>query len=631
MRHVIGVIGHVDHGKSALVHALTGMRTDRLAEERRRGISIALGFTHLSLPGVDLDLIDMPGHERFVRTMISGATGIDTVILVVAANEGVMPQTIEHLDIAGLLGIGHAIVVVSKTDLATQAQVESVAGAAAAQTRQAGLAVRALCAVSVRTGAGIDRLREALATTLAPAAQAPPDGVAFLPVDRVFSIAGHGTVVTGTLRGGPLAVSDDIEIAPSGQRVRLRGLQVHGEPVSVARPGQRVAANLRDIAPTAIRRGAALAACGQLTASAWLSVVLRVVPGAPSLRTGARLVLLFGTEEVAARLRLLDRDEAAPDEEVLAQLDCAVPVAVPAREHFILRRASPPMTLAGGRILDPAARRLRRHAPDSLARLAMLARATPAEIVRHQLVAAGPMGVELASLARLAGLAPARVVRELDTVARLLARHRIAVTHNDFHALSAKILAAISIHDQSPHADRGPDGHRRDQIAALLEPVRPEMLDEALAELVRTGALRHAAGQWRLPGDDRDLARAAEQTAAARQLAERLREGGLTPPDPALAAPGPHSRRLADRLVREGIAIRAGGGTQKRDLLFHRDAVEQAKNLLAPLLAQPPGLLVSEAGAALGISRKYSVPLLEYLDSIKFTRRIDERRVLARR
>ncbi len=626
MRHVIGVIGHVDHGKSALVHALTGMQTDRLEEERRRGISIALGFAHLSLPGIELDLIDMPGHERFVRTMISGATGIDAVLLVVAANEGIKPQTVEHLDIAGLLGIRGVIVVFIKTDLVASARVDAVAREAALLARRAGLSVCAELAVSVVTGAGIEALRDALATALPPVADPWSDGLPFLPIDRVFSIPGHGTVVTGTLRGGRLAVSDEIEIAPSGPAIRLRGLQVHGAPVSVAQPGQRVAANLRDVSPTQIRRGAALAGCGQLSASAWLSVELRVVEGAPPLHTGARLNFLFGTEEVEARLRLLDRDDAAPGDKVLAQINCAVAVAAPAREHFILRRPSPPMTVAGGRILDPVARRLRRNAPAILARLAAIAEATPARIVEQEVRAAGATGVELASLARLAGVAPARVVRDLGDVARIVGRHRIVVARADFDAVADRIVAAITAND-----DAQGDGFRRDRIAAWLPMVGPELLDEALAELVRKGALRQVGGQWRLPRDDRDQARAAQEAAAARQLAELLRLGGLTPPDPAVAAPGPHTRRLVDRLVREGIAIRAGDRSQKREMLFHRDAVEQAKHLLAPLLAEPPGLLVSEAGAKLGISRRFSVPLLEYLDSIKFTRRIEERRVLARR
>ena len=625
MRHVIGVIGHVDHGKTALVRALTGMETDRLEEEKRRGISIALGFAHLSLPGRDLDFIDMPGHERFVRTMISGATGIDAVLLVVAANEGVKPQTVEHLDIAGLLGIKSAIIAISKTDLVIQEQTDLVAREAASCARRAGLSVCSKVAVSVVSGQGIARLRDALATALPSGNLVRSNGVPFLPIDRVFSIAGHGTVVTGTLRGGKLAVSDEIEIAPSGRAVRLRGLQVHGARVAMALPGQRVAANLRDVGPAQIRRGEALTGRGQLAPAVWLSVEMRVVEGASPLQTTSRLNLLVGTEEVEARLRLLDRDDALPGDRVLAQLNCAEPVAVPAREHFILRRTSPPMTVAGGRILDPVARRLQRHAPEILRRLAAIARAEPAEIAEQEVRAAGPMGVKLSLVARLAGVAPALAVGDLGDSAKVVAHGKIVVSQAEFGKVTDRVIAAIGA-----QGDAASNGFGRDTIETWLSNVGRDVLDAALAELVRKGHLQQQEGQWRLPHIERDRARATQDDMAVAQLAEMLRAGGLSPREPAGAA-SPQTKRFMERLVREGIAIRAGNRMQKQDVLFHRDAVEQAKQLLAPLLAEPPGLLVSEVSAKLGISRKYSVPLLEYLDSIKFTRRVEDRRTLARR
>jgi selenocysteine-specific elongation factor len=614
---VVGVVGHVDHGKTALVRALTGMDTDRLEEEKRRGISIALGFAHFAAADTGIDLIDMPGHERFVRTMVSGATGIDAVLVVVAANEGIKPQTREHLDICALLGLTRAVVAISKCDIA---DAKAAKEATLSLCRSLGIDVLAAVETSAITAQGVPALRNALAA--AAIERAPDaDGFAYLPIDRVFSLAGHGTIVTGTLRRNALAITDEIAIALGDRPVRLRGLQIHGARVTVAQPGQRVAANLRDIEPGDIAPGAALTARGLLPASRWLTVQLRAVKTVPPLATGALLKLLFGTEEMQARLRLLDRDELAPGETALAQLHGTSPVAVPAREHFVLRRASPPLTLAGGHIIDPAATRQRRHAPASLARLAALAHADPPAILALELESAGAAGVALARLSQLAGLSHARTAALLQGLPCVLGRSRVAILRPAYERILAAIPAALAPAE---------DGIPAEKIARLLPWAGPAVLDDALAELAGRGAIQRAGGTIRLPTPQRDRDRAAREAAAAAQIAEALRRAGLSPPDPSRVAEGPAGKRLLDRLVREGVAVRALDVVQKRELIFHAEAIETAKRRLAPLLATPPGLRVGEAGAALGISRKYCVPLLEHLDAIRFTRRIADRRMLAR-
>ena len=622
MRRVIGVVGHVDHGKTALVRALTGMDTDRLPEERRRGMSIALGFAHLALEGVTVDLIDMPGHERFVRTMVSGATGIDAVLLAVAANEGVKPQTAEHIDIAGLLGVSRAVVVATKADLADAAQAEAAMQDGMRLAVEAGLAVQATVAVSARTGDGIARLREALSRLVLGGAAHRDDGIAYLPIDRAFTLPGHGTIVTGTLRRGALSVSDRMELTPGGRGVRIRSLQVRGSAVMAAAPGQRVAANLRDTALDQVRRGMALTPPGLLTPSRWLTVSLRVVAGA-ALPTGMRAAFLAGTEETEARLRLLDRDEAAPGAFVLAQLHCADAVSVPARERFILRRFSPPATLAGGTIIDPQAARLPRYAPGIVARLRELFEASPEQAVRQAVVLAGQKGTSLAALARLGGAAPARVAAWLQP-APVMVRPGFVVSVAGYEQVSAELRAGLLAREASQ-----PGGQSREQLLAALPDSSAAVVEDVVAGLVRAGVLQQSGGLIRIRRAERDAARAVDEARGMFVLAERLRQGGLAPSDPVFAAPTAETKRLLDRLVRDGIAIRAPDKAQKREILFHREAVEQARRRLAPLLARPPGLLVSEAGAALGISRKFSVPLLEYLDAIKFTRRVADRRVLA--
>ncbi len=625
-RLVIGVIGHVDHGKTALVRALTGTETDRLPEERRRGISIALGFAVLAVPGGEIDLVDMPGHERFVRTMVSGATGIGAALLVVAANEGVMPQTREHVAIAGLLGVKRVLVAVTKADLA---EPGPAGVAAAALARDAGLEVTGMMPVAALTGGGLEALREGLSHLLAVAEPPVETGLAFLAIDRAFSVPGHGTVVTGTLRGGAMAVGDALEIRPGGVAVRVRGLQVHSAKVTRAAPGQRVAVNLRGVDADTVGRGVALAMPGMVGEGAWLSVMFDAT--AP-LRNGAVLHVLLGTAEIEARLRLLDRDELLANDSAPAQLRCRMPVSIPARSRFIVRVPSPAITVGGGMVLDPDATRLRRHATPAIAWLRALAEGT--DIAAQELVRAGAQGVALARLQRLTGLAPDRVVAGL--CGAVIAGPLVVTT-----GALAEVEAAIRRILQAE-----PDGLSRDALSARLPGVSGAVLDHLLPSLraqrsdpgtprarvapgllrpsARNDGIRQTNGRIALVRPEQELDHAVADAARASALADTLRRAGLQTPDPTTLD---HStKRTLDRLVRDGVVLRLHDKVQKREVLFHRDAVEAARRVLAPLLG-PPGLLVAEAGAALGVSRKYSVPLLEYLDATGFTRRVGDRRV----
>lgn len=609
-RCVFGVIGHVDHGKTALVRALTGIETDRLPEEKRRGISIALGFAHFAEGDATVDLIDMPGHERFVRTMVSGATGIDAALLVVAANEGIKPQTVEHVEIAGLLGLRRAVVAISKTDLVAADAVQGVAADIGALLRRVGVTAEPAIPVSVHAPAGIERLRAALVA--AAAAPREAEGLAFMPIDRAFSVAGHGTVVTGTLRGAALAPGDTLTLWPGERLLRLRAVQVHGARVARATPGQRVALNLRDAEVAEVRPGAMLAAPGSLSPSRWLSVALRAVAGAPPLANAARLRALVGTAEIDVRLRLLDRDVLEPGAACLAQLHGREPFTVPAREKLILRLPSPPRTVAGGSVIEPETLRRPRHSAPVIQRLTHLASLTPAEIVVAEAERAGPAGTSLAHLSRLTALPPARV-KSLLTGA-LVSRDGMVVQLAALEALGRQLRTMLARQEWT-----------REALGLALPNVGPAVLDETLARLVAAGIASDEQGRIgeRRPEVARDRARA--EAALCAELADTLRRGGLAPPD---IAPVAERKRALDRLIREGIVIRAPDPAQKRVVLFHQDAIEEARRRLLPLLSQPLGLSVSEVGAALQISRKYSVPLLEHLDAIRFTRRVQDRRIL---
>ena len=620
-RRLLGVIGHVDHGKTALVRALTGMETDRLPEEQRRGISIALGFAHFGTGDAEIDLIDMPGHERFVRTMIAGATGIEAVLVVVAANEGIKPQTIEHLDIAALLGITGAVVAISKIDLVAPEIVQRTADETMALLRRLNIAAPAPLPCSALTGDGIHALHDALLAGFAME-HAPEDrGFPYLPIDRAFSLPGHGTIVTGTLRHGAIAVGDELELIPDRTRLRVRGLQVHRTQATRVAPGERVAVNLRGVSAATLGTGQALTAPNLLHPARWLSVELRMANGTPrALRSGEKLRLLFGTNELDARLRLLDGDTLATGSTV-AQLHCATPVTLPGRDGFILRTLSPPMTLAGGRVLDPAATRLRRHHAPALARLRALAGETPAETLARELAAAGETGRPLEALASLAGLAPAKAAATLQQLPALILRNRIVIRRQSFLELCERMRGIIAAF---------PDGTTRDVLDAELRAVSAGVLDEALARLISGQIVRQESGRLHLIRAEQEDSRNRRDAEAVAELATTLRRAGLTPPDARAVFADPAQRRAAENLLRDGTIVRAIDRVQKRELLFHRDAINAAQRLLAPKLAAPPGLLVSEAGALLGISRKYSVPLLEYLDAVQYTKRVADRRRLAR-
>lgn len=615
LRLVVGVIGHVDHGKTRLVRVLTGIETDRLAEEQARGISIALGFAHVRVGDVEIDLIDMPGHERFVRTMVAGAAGIDAVLLMVDAGDGIMPQTREHMDIARLLGVSQAIVAISRTDRAEPNLVARRRTEAADLVSQAGLNAPPPIACSAQTGAGVDDLLQALADAARRLVPREDFGAPVLSVDRTFSIAGHGTVVTGTLLGGQLAVGDVMEVAPGARACRIRALQVHGEKVPLARPGQRVAVNLRAVEPAHVPRGSTLCTPGALLPADFLSVRICAVADAPPLPTGVGLRLLFGTEEVDARLRLLDCDVLHAGEAGFAQLRCARPVAAAARTGFVLRGFSPQRTVAGGTILDPWTTRQRRHAPGVLARLASWAGATPAHIVMAELTRAGMAGAGLQTLARLAGLGAAQTAAcVLASGGQIMRAH--AVSQAGLDRLQTELTNRLAVL---------PEGAA---LPGLMPGIAPVILEAAATRLLRKGILvrRGAAFAVRRPDHDARQARLAENQAA--EIADALRRAGLSPPDAAKLAPDPARRRVLEQLIRQGVIIRAPDRVQKREVLFHRDAIDAARRALHPLLAAS-ALPVSDIGAALGISRKYSVPLLEYLDSVHFTARVGERRRLA--
>lgn len=633
MRSVpVGVLGHVDHGKTALVRALTGTDTDRLEEEKRRGISIALGFARLRTPGGEVDLIDMPGHERFVRTMVAGATGIEAALLVVAANEGVRPQTLEHVEIAGLVGVRRAVVAVTKCDLVEPAQ----AGRAAADARRlciaSGLGEPAVAFVSVVTGDGLDGVSAHLAALLEAGADQPDHGFFHLPVDRVFAVAGFGTVVTGTLRRGPIAVGNMVELVPGGALARVRGLQVHGCAAERVGPGRRTAVNLRGVDQDAVAPGQALATPGLVAASRMLDVRLVLLgTAARPVETGRSVRLLVGTVEVSARIRLLDRDTLDPGQGTVAQLKCDDAVAAPAGEPFILRAHSPVRTIGGGVILDPLASRRRRHDEGVLGHLRALAAERPEATLARRLDAAGWAGCGRADLARRIGRSPEWIEARLAGLRVRTFADGGLLPEDRCRALRERVLDALAgFHRAHPALA----GMARDRLRAGLPPdLAPTVFESILADLVAEGSLRHDQGLLRRCDIDPAASMSPAQRNLIARLEQRFRRSGLLPPDIAEVAGRDAGRLQALRfLVRSGALVLTRDRVQRREIVFHRSALATARERLAGGFAEAAGgFLVADAGRLLGISRKYSIPLLEHLDAEGFTRRVGDRRVLVGR
>jgi selenocysteine-specific elongation factor len=542
---------------------------------------------------------------------------MDAALLAVAANEGIKPQTVEHIDIAALLGLDRGVVVITKVDLVMPEEAKRLAGEVEELMMHAGLHAAPPVMTSSLQGTGIEELRRTLRALAVRQIRGGGDGVAYLPIDRAFSIAGHGPVVTGTLRGAAVGASDTLELWPARRAVRVRAVQVHGERVPHAASGQRVALNLRDVEIGDLRHGMAIAAAGALAPSHWLTMSIRTVAAAAPLKNGARLRAMIGTQEKDVRLRLLDRDVLEGGESAFAQLHCAEPIAVPAREHVILRLPSPPRTVAGGRLLIVEGRRARRRNAPLLRRLEDLDALPPESIVTAEVERAGLEGTTLRSLAQVSALSQARVIALTRALPCTVTRSGVVLLETLMNGLLTRIRALL--------AERA-ELSRRELRESLA--TRAEVLDEALAVLSARGLVATRGGRYRIPRPQ-DQVRTRDDAGLAARIAETLRQAGLKPPTPGAIVTDPDSKRAVDRLLRDGVIVRTLDKDKGKEIIFHKQAIEEAKRRLAPLLERPPGLLVTEIGALLGISRKFTMPLLGHLDTIRFTRRVKDRRVRA--
>jgi selenocysteine-specific elongation factor len=627
---IVGTAGHIDHGKSTLIEALTGTHPDRLEEEKRRGITIDLGFAFLDSGGVRFGFVDVPGHERFVKNMLAGTSGIDLVLLVVAADEAIKPQTREHFDICRLLGVKRGVIALTKSDLVDAYGAEMVRAEMEDFLKGSFLADAAILPVSAKTGAGLGQLKQALLEAARETTAKPSQRHFRLPIDRSFAVKGFGTVVTGTLISGQLAVGDEVELLPEKKLLRVRGLEIGGKGVPCAEAGQRTAVNLAGVEYSALRRGMVIAAPGKFGKTRRVDTQLELLKGAPRLNNRAEVHLHTATAETLAQVRLYDRTELAPGETAMAQLRLADEVVAVGGDRFIVRQASPVVTIGGGQILDPLAKRPTAKDAGRLKFLATLAGGSRQEILQA-LVERNILGIGLVEIVGRTGWLESELRSAAQTLARAGAIHIVnsepllLLAEPLFKEISAKLLARVqSFHHDNPLL---PGIAREDLRASLGRRVRTETFRTALDELLHENKIAAQGQLLKKPGSEISLM--PEEAQAKQQIEQSFQKAGLAVPSvrevlAQLAIESRRSEKILQMLLREKVLVRVSP-----ELIFHRDALSQLPGILQTYKKSRGERLGVPAFKELtGITRKYAIPLLEYLDRQRLTRRMGDERVI---
>jgi len=633
---IIGTAGHIDHGKSALVRALTGTDPDRLPEEKKRGITIDLGFADLELDGIRFGFVDVPGHERFVKNMLAGAHGIDLLALVIAADEGVMPQTREHFDICKLLGIKSGIVVITKTDLVDAEMLSLVEDDAAELSSHSFLESAPVVAVSSRTGAGLTELKEKLKEVARRVPARSTELVTRLPIDRAFSMKGFGPVVTGTLISGEIAEGAELELLPKKLTVRVRGTQVHGKAVARAVAGQRTAVNLAGVDVAQLERGMVLAEPRTLRTTQIIDVRIDVLPNAPrGVRSRSRVRLHLNAAEVLARVRVLDHSsEIASGKSGLAQLRLEVPISTVHGDRFILRSYSPAETIAGGVIVDPFAVKHRgKEMGQTRSRMNRLIEANRVEKIVAFVEMSELGGRTVEDLIATTGL-KREVISDLTSQGieqgDVVEAGGLLLSTSSLARLSQGVLSELENH------------HKREPLARgmLRETLRekvfthspPELFAAVIQKLEASGQLVAEKDVIRASSHKVDLSE--KDSRLREKLEEVYREAGVECPsiDDALVRAGVtgpqrvQARKVLQLLIEDRVILRV-----QNEMFMHSSVLDELKvKLLDHASRHEPERLIDVAGFKdlAGVSRKYAIPLLEYFDREKVTRRAGDKRII---
>lgn len=615
---VLGTAGHVDHGKSALVHALTGIDPDRLQEEKERGLTIDLGFAWLKLPsGREVGIVDVPGHEHFIRNMVAGVGGIDLAMLVIAANESIMPQTREHLAILDLLGIKHGVAVITKKDMVDNEWLSLVKEEVQELLASTILAKSPIVAVSAVTGEGLDELRKIIDVLLDSVEPKKDLGRPRLPIDRVFTIAGSGTIVTGTLVDGSLKVGDEVEIVPSGLSTRIRGLQTHKTHLTTATPGSRVGANVVGLSTSQLQRGDVLTSRGWLQPTSLITVQLRLLPYLKHhLPHNASVNFHTGTAETVAKVRLLDKDKLELGKTVWAQLSLEKPVVLVKGDRYIIR--SPMETLGGGEIIESHPKRYRRHRSAIIDSLSAREKGTTEEAILALLESSQPQGLSaIQAQSRLPLDEVQKVLKHLEEQKQVVevgeGKSRLFWTANGWKSLTKKITDILQdYHKKFPARTGMPkiELNTRLKLVIPISDILPRLLSEGA--IVEEGAVVHLpAHQVRLKQSEQ---------AKLDAFLKALAENPYAPPTDALPEPD-----LLNLLIERNQVVKVSD-----DVVFPTSAYNEMLNWVISHIKANGNLTVGELRDMFKTSRKYGLAFLDYLDRIKITRRVGDQRVLYR-
>jgi len=627
---IVGTAGHIDHGKTALVKALTGIDADRLQEEKRRGITIDLGFAHMDLVDpagerIQVAFVDVPGHERFVRNMLAGVGGIDLVLLVIAADESIKPQTREHFDILQLLGVQQGITVLTKADTVdaetlevVRLEVEEFLRGTFLETPKA-----PIVAVSSLTGAGMEELRQAIAATADQVPARDTKGLARLPIDRVFTMKGFGTVVTGTLFSGTIRPEEELEVFSTGKKVRVRGVQVHGRAANFAFAGQRTAVNVVGASTEDLARGMILAPPDTFSATRRVDVQLRLLSSAPrALKNGARVHFHCQTMEAVAGVRLIDKAQIPPGESAFARLLLPHAALLLPGDRFIIRQFSPVVTIGGGVVLDaaPLAR-----LPKNSESLGIFAEGETVKRLQIRILRRGHMGIPMQRLVAESGLTPTQIG---DTLAASFRKGEIVRVGNIFVA-SEQLTALMQLirnmvaefHTKNPLESGITKERLREEVKSV-----PLIFDHSLQTLMAQKKIDATAELVRLPG--RGVVMKDEEAESKKKIEEAFAAAGLKVPAlpevlAALKIDKARAQKIVTLLLRDRVLIKISD-----DLVFHHSALEQLRQQVAAQKAKSPSMDVTLFKEMTGVSRKYAIPLLEYLDRERLTKRVGDSRVI---
>lgn len=632
---VIGTAGHIDHGKTSLIRALTGVETDRLKAEKERGITIELGFSSIDISEkIHVGIVDMPGHEKFVKNMVAGSSGIDLVVMTIAADEGVMPQTREHMEICSLMNIRYGIIALTKTDLVDDDLLELAMEDIHEFIEGTFLEEAPIVPVSSATGEGLDEFVEKLGHICGELPERTYSSIFRLPVDRVFSMKGFGTVITGTLISGKVAAGRDIMVYPSKITSKVRGIQVHSKSVTEAHPGTRTAINFQGLDKDAVFKGDILSTPGALIPSFMMDVELKYLKSnSKPLKSRAKARFHTGTSETIGTVVLLDREELQPGDTACVQIRLDTPACCIKDDNYVIRSYSPIRTIGGGRILNPVARKHKLFDQDIIDGLNRLLDGEPRDAVSFFISQSAFEGVSFNELKVLANIPDKKLESLLQ---KMLAQREILQTskenqtyiHADvFNRLCADIVAKLeSYHARNPLKDGMPTQELKSKYRYLND---PKLFNILINRLSKDGTVAQEQNIVRLAGHE--VALQVDQQETVKQIKHRYKQAGLTPPFykdicRELNLDRKNARDVLDILLKEKSIIKT-----KDDLYFDADRIEELKKEVVAFLEKNGKITTPQFKEMTGISRKYVIPLIEYFDSINLTIRVGDTRQLRKK